>query len=162
MRTPTLLVSLLASCIVVAFVVLAYPIYVIRPFRAQEAGELTLALAVRAWAPTIATIAGLFALIATMMLWPLLRRALARVSAILGTALTVLFAALTYFNVYEKMFYRIESPETMSASDAALDNDDMVIAIRVAGHARAYPIRMMGYHHIVNDWVGGVPVVGTY
>ena len=49
-----------------------------------------------------------------------------------------------------------------AAEDAALDKDDMVTAIRAGGHARAYPIRMMGYHHIVNDWVGGKAVVATY
>ena len=96
------------------------------------------------------------------MLWPVLRRALSCVLAISGAALTFLFAALTYVNIFERMFHRVESPETVSAKDAAIDNDDMVIAIRVAGDARAYPIRMMAYHHIVNDWAGEVPVVGTY
>jgi hypothetical protein len=162
MRRPMLLVSLLAICIVIAFFALAYPVYVIRPFRAQEAGELALALAVRSWAPTIAATAALVALITAVTLRPFLRRRLARVFTIAGAVSTVLFAALTYVNIFERMFHRIESPESVSAGEASLDGDDMVIAIRVAGHARAYPIRMMGYHHIVNDWVGGVPVVGTY
>jgi hypothetical protein len=38
----------------------------------------------------------------------------------------------------------------------------MVIAVRFGSDARAYPINMMGYHHIVNDVVGGIPVVVTY
>ena len=35
-------------------------------------------------------------------------------------------------------------------------------AIEVNGTARAYPIRGMSYHHIVNDTVAGVPIVATY
>ena len=31
-----------------------------------------------------------------------------------------------------------------------------------AGEQRAYPIRTMGYHHIVNDRLGGVAIVATY
>jgi hypothetical protein len=38
----------------------------------------------------------------------------------------------------------------------------MVIAVNVQGEARAYPIREMAYHHIVNDVVAGQPIVSTY
>jgi hypothetical protein len=161
-QRPVLLVILLAVCLTGAFFALAYPMYVIRPFRGQGANELNTALAVRSWAPMISTTAGAFAIIATVLLWPSLRRRLARVPALAATAMTVDFSALTYVNVFEMMFHPIDSPDTVAASDANLENDDMMLAIRIEGQARAYPIRMMGYHHIVNDWVGGVPIVGTY
>jgi Protein of unknown function (DUF3179) len=32
----------------------------------------------------------------------------------------------------------------------------------VNGASRAYPIRQMGYHHVVNDTLGGVPIIATY
>jgi hypothetical protein len=38
----------------------------------------------------------------------------------------------------------------------------MVLAVLFGGHARAYPILAMGYHHIVNDTVEGVPIAVTY
>ena len=38
---------LLAVCLLIGFIAVAYPMYVIRPFRAQGAGELTAALEVR-------------------------------------------------------------------------------------------------------------------
>lgn len=153
---------LLAVCMAVAFFAVAYPMYVIRPFRAQGSNELNTALAVRSWTPVITTVTGMFAMIATVLLWPRLRSRLNRVLALVATAMTVVFSALTHVNVFEMMFHRIDSPDTVAASDANLSNDDMVLAIRIEGQARAYPIRMMGYHHIVNDWVGGVPIVGTY
>ena len=40
--------------------------------------------------------------------------------------------------------------------------DDKVLAVTLGQEARAYPIRTMGYHHIVNDTVNGVPIAVTY
>jgi hypothetical protein len=37
-----------------------------------------------------------------------------------------------------------------------------VLALRVGDDARAYPLRIMVWHEIVNDTVGGVPVTVTY
>ena len=37
-----------------------------------------------------------------------------------------------------------------------------VIGLEIAGDARAYPLRILEYHQIVNDTVGGVPVAVTY
>ena len=43
--------------------------------------------------------------------------------------------------------------------DSPPDTDEPVIAIQVNDVARASPIRGNSYHHIVNDVVGGVPIV---
>jgi hypothetical protein len=37
-----------------------------------------------------------------------------------------------------------------------------VLAVTVGEESVAYPIRLMGYHHLVGDTVGGVPIVATY
>ena len=37
-----------------------------------------------------------------------------------------------------------------------------MIAVKIGGEARAYPIRSMSYHHVVNDVVGGAAIVATY
>jgi hypothetical protein len=49
-----------------------------------------------------------------------------------------------------------------AAGESKLDGGEMVIAVKIAGSARAYPIRSMSYHHIFNDVVGGEPIVATY
>jgi len=64
-------------------------------------------------------------------------------------------------NVYEKMFHPITNITFGAAGDSKLDGDEKVIAIAI-GAARAYPIRSISYHHIVNDVVDGVPVAATY
>jgi hypothetical protein len=40
--------------------------------------------------------------------------------------------------------------------------DDLVIGVVIDGDARAYPTRVLNWHEIVDDVVGGVPVAVTY
>src|SRR5215210_3874531 len=39
---------------------------------------------------------------------------------------------------------------------------EVVMSIDVKGAALAYPVRQLAYHHLVNDVVGGRPLVATY
>jgi hypothetical protein len=48
------------------------------------------------------------------------------------------------------------------AEEKDLPNREPVIRLEVNGDARAYPLRIMMWHEIVNDEVGGVPVAVTY
>ncbi len=157
-----LLWALIGICAFAAFASFAYPMYVIRPFRGQGSRELFLALTVRSWAPILSSVAVVLAMITAVLLWRETKRILARITLASVALLTVGFAFLSHVNVYELMFHRIDAPETLPASAVKLAGDDMLLAININGHARAYPIRMMGYHHIVNDWLGDVPVVATY
>jgi len=43
-----------------------------------------------------------------------------------------------------------------------LRGDDLVFGVAIAGDARAYPLRIMGWHEMLNDLVGGVPVALAY
>jgi hypothetical protein len=58
----------------------------------------------------------------------------------------------------------IDYPEFVSPDDADsfLVDAEPVIALDIAGDARAYPARILIWHEIVNDEVGGVPVSVTY
>ena len=154
--------AMLAVCAVLAFTAFAYPIYVMRPYRAQDAGQLAAALTVRSWGPPVATAAAFVALLVSVLLWRTTQRVSMRAASTLAAFAVIAFAALSHVNVYEKMFHRIDSPQTIPAGEAKLDGDDMVLAINLTGHARAYPIRMIAYHHIVNDRLGDLPVVSTY
>lgn len=46
-------------------------------------------------------------------------------------------------------------------ADYLLDSD-LVFGIEINGDARAYPLRIMGWHEMVNDVIGGVPVALAY
>ncbi|MGC4036115.1 MAG: DUF3179 domain-containing (seleno)protein, partial [Chitinophagaceae bacterium] len=42
------------------------------------------------------------------------------------------------------------------------DNDKPVLGITVNGESKAYPVEVIGFHHAVEDTVGGQPLVVTY
>jgi hypothetical protein len=65
-------------------------------------------------------------------------------------------------NYFEWMFHPIESQQFESVSASKLANSEMILTVRFGSDARAYPIREMAYHHILNDVVEGVPIAVTY
>jgi hypothetical protein len=57
----------------------------------------------------------------------------------------------------------IRKPEAAKAADATwLADNDRVLGIEVEGEARAYPLRILEAHEVVDDTVGGVPVAPNY
>ncbi len=59
----------------------------------------------------------------------------------------------------------IDAPVFASAEAAAkqgLAETEPVIAVAINGDVRAYPLRVLMWHEIVNDTVGGVPVAVTF
>jgi Protein of unknown function (DUF3179) len=56
----------------------------------------------------------------------------------------------------------IDAPTFVPVAEAELSDREPVIGLIVDGDARAYPLRILIWHEIVNDVVGGVPVAVTY
>ena len=66
----------------------------------------------------------------------------------------------------------LSDPETMTADESDRRNeeergkllvpDDRVIGVVIGGEAIAYPLRLMRWHEVVNDVVGGEPIAVTY
>lgn len=57
----------------------------------------------------------------------------------------------------------IDNPQFGSARQAkTLAPQEPVISIEIDGEGRAYPLRIMIWHEIVNDMIGGVPVAVTW
>ena len=50
----------------------------------------------------------------------------------------------------------------MPVAEASLPENEPVIGLVINGDAWAYPLRILIWHEIVNDVVGGVPVAITY
>ena len=60
-------------------------------------------------------------------------------------------------------FVPLDTPVFLTAEGGAyLPDDDLVLGLEWMGEARAYPVRMVTYHHIVNDVVAGRPILITY
>lgn len=159
MTKPRVLVwSLLA--VVVAVGTLVTPYWVMRPFRPQGATELEVALVTLRLAPW------LFAGALGLAMWTLVRAWswgwVRRVGA--GLALLVVMAAAvgSRINLFEQMFAPMQGATFVAVNGAPLPVDDVVMAVRVGDVARGYPVRIMAYHHVLNDELGGVPLVITY
>ncbi len=159
---PRFYIAALIAFLVIAFACLAYPLYVIRPFRAQGVRELAAALAVTRYRGLLTAICAAGAVLACAGYWLTGLSRAKRIAFTLVAAAVCAFAVLCRVNVYELMFHPDTHPAFAPAATAKLDSDEMLIAVRVGPAARAYPIRAMAYHHIINDVAGGVPIAATY
>ena len=57
----------------------------------------------------------------------------------------------------------LDATEMIAATEADyLLEQDLVFGVEINGDARAYPLRIMGWHEMVNDVIGGVPVALAY
>ncbi|MBD3270570.1 DUF3179 domain-containing protein [Candidatus Peregrinibacteria bacterium] len=57
----------------------------------------------------------------------------------------------------------IDDPEFLTISEVDyLEPDDLVLSLNYQDQARAYPIKIMNYHEIVNDFVNEKPVLITF
>ena len=43
-----------------------------------------------------------------------------------------------------------------------MDSEDLVIGVSIAGQSRAYPIRTLRYREMVDDELGGLPILVTW
>lgn len=57
----------------------------------------------------------------------------------------------------------IDEPKFTSTAEADyISDDDLVIGVKYMGETKAYPLFIMTWHEIVNDYFGDVPVAVTY
>jgi len=57
----------------------------------------------------------------------------------------------------------LRNPEMVSAKQADyLDDDNIVFGIEINGDARAYPKRILAWHEMFTDTIGGVDIAGVY
>lgn len=57
----------------------------------------------------------------------------------------------------------LTNPRFVKAAKAAfLRKDEQVLGVYLNGIVRAYPIRLLSWHEIVNDSFGGLPVVVSW
>ncbi len=57
----------------------------------------------------------------------------------------------------------LDNPNLIQASDARyLQDNDLIFGVAINGDIRAYPLRIMGWHEMFNEVIGGVPVALAY
>jgi hypothetical protein len=57
----------------------------------------------------------------------------------------------------------ILKPRIVAPGAAAyLEDSDVVIGVKIGSQARAYPIKILNWHEVVNDTIDGVPIAVTF
>jgi hypothetical protein len=57
----------------------------------------------------------------------------------------------------------ILEPKFVQSNEAHfLEDSDTVIGVKIGNEARAYPIKILNWHEVVNDTINGVPIVVTF
>jgi hypothetical protein len=146
-----------------ALAVVLVPGVLIRPFAAQSPGGVALSFMLRRWSPwiTVATLAGVLA--AAAVIFRAAPRWLPRAAAGLGCVVVAAAAWVSRQDYFEWMFRPLPDARFVRAAAASfVQPRDMVLAVVQNGDAAAYPVRQLAYHHLVEDSVGGVPIVATY
>ena len=147
---------------VAAAAVAAAPLLLQQPFGTQTPAGMWIAHTLRQWGTPL-TIALAVAVIALAL--SIARRARWWGKALLVAPVAVVLAAAWFArqNPFEWWFNPLEEPRFVPASEASfVEPRDLVLAVQADGESAAYPIRLMAYHHIVNDRIGRTPAVVTY
>ena len=143
--------------------VVLIPVFLIQPFRPQTGREMEVAYTLRRWSPLLTVAAVIIALALTFWLWPGARRWWRKAALVLLLVLTGVSAWAARQNHFEWMFNPLPNPAYAKVSEAPfVDEHDRVMTVEIGSEAVAYPIRLMAYHHLVADTVGGTPIVATY
>ncbi len=161
-RTRRALVIFLLVCLFISLFCVVYPFYVIWPFRAQGARELMVALTVIRFRLAVTLVSCAAALAAATLYWRAQPGRWRRAFAAAGAGFVCVLAALARVNIYELMFHPDNRPSFAAASRTKLDKDEKVIAVKIGAAARAYPIRIISYHHVINDVLDKAAIVATY
>jgi len=149
--------------VVVAIAIVALPVWIIQPFRPQSQRGMELSYALRRWSPLLTVILLAIGIFLVFWLWRASRgwwRKALLVVIFLPLVATTWFARQNHF---EWMFNPLANATYARAGAAQfIDEGDIVMSVEKNGEAVAYPIRLMAYHHLVQDTVGSIPLVATY
>ena len=151
-----------AWLVLVAVAIALVPQFLIFPFIRQSAPALEIAYALLNWSGPLMVVAAAAGAYLAYLNWirsPSLSR---RAVTVMASLLLIGAAWLSRTTVAELVFQRMAERSYAAAEEADLEDATMVMGIEIGGQARAYPIRIVAYHHIVRDEIEGLPYVVTY
>ena len=154
---------LLSALLLLSIALVIIPVFLIQPFRPQTQQALEISYLLRRWSPLVTVIIFVAASSLVVWQWAQARRWWRKTLLVGLLLLTFVPAWFARQNHFEWMFNPLRNSAYVKANDASFVRDaDMVLAVRINNEAVAYPVRLMAYHHIVSDVVGGTPICATY
>jgi hypothetical protein len=138
-------------------------VYFIMPFPgSQQANTIDIAYFINKnilWIRALGLLIVIFPLISVFN-----KRGLWRKLLLSGVVLVYLmiFYLFNFKFLADKMFYQPKNKSLVSVAANVIDTNQLVIGSFINNQAKAYPIQLIGYHHQVQDTIGGEPVLVTY
>ena len=149
--------------VLAAFIVVFVPVWLIQPFAPQTSRSIQLSYMLKSWSPTLTIILALAVVALASVIWKRSGRWFGKAALLPLIALIVAFSWFARQNHFEWMFNPLGQAQFARLSQVDfLPDDEMVLAVKVNGEAAAFPVTFMGYHHIAQAVVGGIPITATY
>jgi len=131
------------------------PVIVAIPLIRHTSAILAVAHAAQRIAPVVSVASALFA--ATMLF------RLRRPSMGIMFVLLVGCAVMSRINLLEWVFAPASDAQLAAIGEfREIRDNDMVIGVTLGGESRAYPVRYLAYHHMLNDRLGPTALLPTY
>jgi hypothetical protein len=73
-----------------------------------------------------------------------------------------IFYKVNFQFLADKMFYQPQHKNLISVNDNRVTSDKLIVGVTINKQSKAYPVEIIGYHHQVQDTIGGEPVMVTY
>jgi hypothetical protein len=153
----------LSALLLLSIAFVAIPVFLIQPFRPQTERALQISYLLRRWSPLVTAIMLATACGLVIWHWRHTRRWWRKALLVIVLLLSIIPAWFARQNHFEWMFNPLQNSAYVKTADAGFVRDsDMVLAVKISNEAVAYPVRLMAYHHVVSDAVGGTPICATY
>jgi hypothetical protein len=154
---------LIAVAVAVAFAFIFIPVYLIQPFAPQTERALAISFFLKTWSPIVTPLLAIGVIGLVLVAWKNSKRWYSKVPLVLPVFLSLVFVWFAQQNHFEWMFSPLASSDFAKAAEVDyIQDDEMVLAVKINGDAVAYPVSLMAYHHIAQDVVGGTPITATY
>lgn len=73
-----------------------------------------------------------------------------------------IFYLVNFKFLADKMFYQPKNKIMVNSEANRVGAEKLVLGVTINNESKAYPIELIGYHHQVQDTIGGMPVIVTY
>ena len=154
---------LLVVISVAAFALIFIPAWLIQPFKSQTSQTVHYAYMLRRFSPWLTIVLSAILIIILVRSYKTFERWWQKAAAFVLLIVCLFSAWFARQNHFEWMFNSLKNPAYAAASKADfIEPSDMVLGVRINGEDSAYPVRLLAYHHLVQDVVGGKPIVATY
>lgn len=154
---------ILLAIVAVVTTMVAVPVWLIQPFAPQTPRSVEISYFLRSWSPIATVILAIAALATAVVIWRGSRRWFGKAALVFPLLIVGVFTWFAFQNHFEWMFNPLGEARFAKVGEADfLADKDMVLAVNVNGDAVAFPVRLMAYHHVAQDVVGGTPITATY